>query len=149
MTKTHINRLRKLGMFLITDVPKSKFDMDYIFLMDENKKLTDKVSASCGTAACAMGWATTVFPKELKIDSFDPMQPSGRPTIEYGICHVPSGKRDFAAAAVFFGLMMSEVSYLFGADANRGKSAARIGVKILRFCRKKEKSLQPVAEKSM
>ena len=55
-------RLLKLADFLET-VPENQFDMNVWVHLGNKTSLGD-----CGTAGCALGWATKIFP-ELKITS--------------------------------------------------------------------------------
>lgn len=51
-----LNRLLKLAEFLETKVPRKQFDMrNWVGASWKGEK-----NLSCGTTACAMGWATTI-----------------------------------------------------------------------------------------
>lgn len=50
-------RLLKLAEFLETKVPAARFDLAYWV---DPKTWKGKADLSCGTSACAMGWATTM-----------------------------------------------------------------------------------------
>lgn len=64
---TAINRLKKLVKKL-EKVKDKKFDMEF---WSNNRESEDREIScnleACGTTACALGWATTVFPKSLKL----------------------------------------------------------------------------------
>lgn len=64
MNKQQASRLLTLAYFLKTRVDPAKFDMRSYCNPDDD--LT-----SCGTTACAMGWATVVFPEQFELRGDD------------------------------------------------------------------------------
>ena len=66
----HKRRLLKLARFLRTEVAKREadgdldlFDMFEWLRHDRNGHMHRRASLSCGTPACAAGWATAIFPE--------------------------------------------------------------------------------------
>lgn len=55
-----VNKLKKVN--------SKKFDMHHWIFNKKEQNLTNP--NSCGTVACALGWATTIFPRSLKILSY-------------------------------------------------------------------------------
>ena len=105
-------RLLKLANFLEHKVPEARFNMRVWFGGEKDKKFSQH---ECGTTACALGWATVVFPKDLQHSDWD------------NPIHVASGRRGFNAAKIFFELSIEQVYFLF--DASEGSPtdvAARI-----------------------
>lgn len=91
------NRLRKLAKFLREKVPLKKFDMGEWADLDFKPN-------KCGTAACAAGWATTIFRKQgLRLNNGS----LGNPRPEY--------KGDFGIDSLvkFFDLKETQARYLF------------------------------------
>lgn len=97
-------RLLKLAKFLREEVPRDRFDY-WTFAGPD----WDGSSMTCGTKACALGWATTIpaFHRAGLRMELHPEYNSVRFTVE--------GKYmdPFEAGAVFFGLEGSESDYLF------------------------------------
>jgi len=87
VTKIHKARIRKLADFLATVVhkadvrvrkatensgePREKFDMGYWAEGIGKDKKLGVTKAKCGTSACAMGWATVVFPRTIHLNEDD------------------------------------------------------------------------------
>lgn len=95
-------RLLKLADFLET-LPRKRFDYD-TWVGNDWKGAPD---LSCGTTACALGWATTM--PELRAEG---LHLSGTPT--YGwVTHEPTGATGEDAAMEVFGLDYDEAVYLF------------------------------------
>lgn len=65
MNKTQAGRLLTLAYYLKTEVPTVHFRMDaYFEIGDPRRSEQDNLEQHvCGTTACALGWATVVFPK--------------------------------------------------------------------------------------
>lgn len=114
------NRLRALAYFLLT-LPEEKFNMriwagrnsteTYNFVLNEFSCDLNK----CGTAACAFGWASEIFPElERTPDGFRIVKPGatrGRKSkTAYSIDEI------IALAAKFFGLRYAEADYLFAPE---------------------------------
>lgn len=64
MNQEQADRLLKLASFLRTEVPPDKFDMKWF----TNARGDGICLQDCGTTACALGWATVVFPGEFHFD---------------------------------------------------------------------------------
>lgn len=114
-------RLAKLADFLET-VPRKRFDMrvwayaqeKFVFRKDKPVVTT---SPECGTSACALGWATAVFPRHLMLTAL--------PTCQCGECRDREPRRaevvlrenpkveGFDAAEKFFALTMPQAYELF------------------------------------
>lgn len=99
MNKIQRNRLRKLINFMKTEVKKEWFDFgvwaDHGF--EEQK---------CGTQACALGWATQLFPRHMELYISD----NNRSTLIRSL-----DKKCFGieVAMNFFGLHQVDADYLF------------------------------------
>lgn len=94
-------RLEKLAKFL-DELPENRLDM---------RRWADEAfcESDCNTVACALGWSAVVFPRSIKIDSWDAL--SG-PYYRYGDRLF---YREDAGSAFFFGrkgLNMSEFLFL-------------------------------------
>jgi hypothetical protein len=94
-------RLLKLANFLENDVPPPRFKMD------EWSDTRDFAPEVCGTAACAIGWATTI--PAFRIEGFTGKQ-SDQANIVY-----PSYRsyESWEAVEKFFGLGKRKAEYLF------------------------------------
>jgi hypothetical protein len=72
MNTTERRRLRKLGKFMLTVVPR-RFDMR-VYLSEKFSApyLAKQHLTNCGTSACALGWAGYLFPRlSAKAYSFE------------------------------------------------------------------------------
>ena len=87
-----------------TAITKGYLDLDALFPHDTHSIAVDE----CGTAGCALGWATAVFPAlslEFYRSEYDATVVYNHPTL---------GKLESTdAAKAFFGLDESETEYLF------------------------------------
>lgn len=97
-------KLLKLAAFLRT-IPTKKFDMDHW------SKTPEINATTCGTAACACGWGTTIFkryknPLKLVLEEDYP----GYNPVPIIAC---GEERGFDAAATFFEISNNEANYLF------------------------------------
>lgn len=112
----NVERLLKLADFL-EKIPEDHFDMDNWVSVDsfvdeetyviEQKHLPgDPEKLSCGTTACAFGWATALWPEELY---FDGCHVRLQDESEDPFFHL-SG---FSAAREFFGLQSPDLADLF------------------------------------
>ncbi len=118
MNRTVSNRrLLKLANFLATSVPKEQFDYEVIAESPPGEEIKDTVGLSCGTSACALGWAGTIpeFRKRglrLEINEEDPTQadvtfrPEGE---DYSV----NSYKNLHAGAIFFGISNEEADTLF------------------------------------
>lgn len=94
----HRRRLRKLAAFLESDYIKPKwFNMD-VWATDGFKE------KKCGTAACALGWATVIF-RDLTLNKYD--------------TPIYQGASDFEAGEKFFEISEEEAGYIFSSDSYR------------------------------
>ncbi len=100
MNKTQASRLLTLAWYLKTEVPPSRFSMD---LYAESADLH-----RCGTAACAFGWSTIVFPDQFRLETL------------CGFVNVFHGSKrcdyDSRFAKGFFGIDNDESYHLFSGD---------------------------------
>jgi hypothetical protein len=102
--KVYINRLLKLADFLMT-VPKERFDFGS--WVGEDWK--GKPNLSCGTTACALGWATTI-PLLRKAGLMLKFTPDEYSSVT--LKHNPNTSSEYAGMEVF-GLTLDEFEYLF------------------------------------
>ena len=130
-------RMLKLADYLENVVSKhpigkdgqKKFDMAFWFLRSAGCKATKPgiTPASCGTSACALGWATVVFPRQLKLtrpelvdDWFTDATGKYQSDVKFG------NKDGFLAAAAFFGITEDAADDLFGPENRSAKQEAKI-----------------------
>lgn len=114
-------RLLKLADFLET-VPKDNFDMGVVY-EDEGMFAGDcapkypQPKKHCGTAACAMGWATA-------IPSF---RKAGLHLGEDGEVYFEGSSYSFESAEIFFDILDEEATFLFtrSGAGNTPKQVAR------------------------
>lgn len=100
-------RLLKLAAFLEA-LPRKSFDYTHWAGVGFKGKLT----TSCGTTACALGWAAAIPSfRRLGLRLTDP-DPYGWRTVQ----DIRSGARHFNAAIDVFCLTMPEAEYLFTPD---------------------------------
>lgn len=149
MNKIQAKKLLRLADFLDKKVSRktgkqgqAKFNMGHFFHKSPDCKAERPGlgTVSCGTSACALGWATALWPKDLRI----------RIENEPHVCHVWCPKpclwrdmplvgtvilkgrkkgeeeEDFAAAQAFFGLTKGESYKLFGGFRRTAKREAEI-----------------------
>lgn len=95
MNKTQASRLLTLAHFLKTEIDRRQFSM-----------IIYREDTGCGTAACALGWATTIWPETFQVRGG--LLYSGKERISYGDIKVET----------FFGLDTFEACSLFGPDHN-------------------------------
>lgn len=140
MPKIKAKRLLKLADKLKT-VPDANFNMGQWFGDDTTSlgaTLPDPIM--CGTAACALGWATTIpeFHRAglglfRSYGSFVPclfsMKGDGYPVVARGL----------EAGQVFFGLTYEQANDLFGIEKDVGKTAKEMAAKIRRLVKKASK----------
>lgn len=133
MTKRQRERILKLADFLEGPLAEAerrtgrrKFDMErYSSYVDDpafEKRAPRKVGVTkelCNTAACALGWATVVFPRSLKL--------SGEYS-DVNLIHGSAGSAEMDAEK-FFGMSEHQVSKAFYTGWKRTPAAA---AKILR-----------------
>jgi len=121
MTKTHKNRLAKLRDFLKTSFNAKgtggKLSIETDFEMDHFAQVGFK-EKKCGTSACALGWATTVFPKHLRIvevtdDDYDSEVDDLNLCSTVRVQNIKTKAMDFDAGEEFFGLTVYQAEYLF------------------------------------
>ena len=97
-------RLFQLAEFLET-VDEDRFDMQCWASSDT---LNDPKWSS---SACALGWATMLFPQDLQL-----VKDIDRDI--WTVRHIPSGKVEFRAATEFFSIPFEVADELFGDDGN-------------------------------
>ena len=115
MNKIQAGRLLTLAYFLKTEVPPELFDMySYCSRRLSGLGFPKEHLGECGTTACALGWATVVFPQKFRfgptggIVPIGPDNPSNTP-IRYS--YEPYQK--------FFGISAEEAEQLFASCHNR------------------------------
>ena len=132
MNKTQAGRLLTLAYFLKKQVPEEQFDLR-TFLSCKNWSLANVQAIAqafidgapkCGTTACALGWATHVFPYKFRITQFGAFAVDG---VVFGSC-VP-------AVCDFFGITVPDWEYLFGGGNRR---SARQEAKVIEQLVKKQ-----------
>lgn len=126
MNAKHKARLLKLAKFLREEVKPEEFDLGYFIYTGPGFKPPADVfhmSHWCGTTACALGWATRIWPKEFWFSTT-------------GDCASFKSK-DGLYGEQFFGITDDQWEYLFGCNRVRSpKQEARI---IENFVRRIEK----------
>lgn len=105
----HAAHLRRLAFYLRNDVRDERFNLA-TWVGNDDVPWEGMDDLSCGTTACAMGWATTIPEfKELGLrlerNSF-----SGQGYLVFG------EKKHFSAAAEFLDITEKEAEYLFNPD---------------------------------
>lgn len=135
-------RLLKLAAVLKT-VPSKHFDMMACWVAGEDIESAQSFGAkglgtpkTCGTTACAMGWACTVpeFKRAgLKMQGFEP--------------HFKNAC-GFTAAEKFFDISENDAAFLFGAE-NEGITPKQEAARIIKFVetRKKIERVKKTVEK--
>lgn len=120
-------RLAKLADFLEI-VPSKRFGMtmwaytNNQFVLNNKGEPVVTTAPECRTSACALGWATAVFPRELALRVI-PINPKCRCSIcrlENRVADVvlrkDPNKEGFAAAEEFFSLSEEQALTLFDVD---------------------------------
>lgn len=144
MNAVQARRLLQLADYLEKEVGakrgkggKAKFDMRAWFEKLEGCTATRPGldEASCGTSACAFGWAAALWPRSLETIHDDD-------TGVGNVKHRQTGATGADAAAVFFGLNEQEVDHLFMPSTNGGFNitprTAKAEAKVIRnFVRRK------------
>lgn len=127
MTATQRKRLLKLADFIVEKVPAGRFDMG-LFGAYANLNVNPH---TCGTAGCALGWATVLFKKTGVV-------------FEGG---VPRYKRrgGYAVGVPLFGITYDESEQLFTGEKT-GRSAKQVRRDILRLVARLDKETQSVAK---
>ena len=106
------DRLRILAAFLLDRVPGEHFRVGIWGQEGFARR-------ECGTAACALGWATICFPEDgLRMD-YSEAGPSGG-TVVYGDTF------GFDAARSFFEIPLSHATWLFATPGRRNDVARRL-----------------------
>lgn len=102
----HVDRLRRLAFHLRNDVKDEVFNLA-TWVGNDDVPWEGKEDLSCGTSACAMGWATTIPEfKQLGLH-LERLSPSGQGFIVFGEF------KHFEAAAKFMDITYKESEYLF------------------------------------
>jgi len=113
MKRIHRERLQKLARFLKT-IPEELFDMTHWMELDKNGHMHRKASIKCGTPACAMGWATSIFPELYYESEWAEIKIKGH-TYSSSL-----SQRSLETAKVFFGVSNAGFRKLFsGIHENR------------------------------
>ncbi len=115
-------KLLKLAAFLrdeVATLPPGRFNMARF--ATEADLRTDP---ECGTAACAFGWATVVWPQELWLEVAPNIWPLGE---FLDVMLEGSTARNFGAAGEFFRLGWREVDALFGTVRQDGGESITAG----------------------
>lgn len=124
MNATQAGRLLTLAYFLKTEVPRNKFDMGQWGFVSEWDMIEDDVNTYlirrpddyCGTKACALGWATAIWPKRFQLE-FDGCTQA---------CVAMDGVgHDQVGVAAFFGISEYDYFDLFHGGGNTPKQKAR------------------------
>jgi hypothetical protein len=104
-----VDRLEKLAIYLLHDVPEAGFDMS-------SWGQTGFAEGECGATACALGWATRCFPGEgLRMVARD-----GGATVSY------DGEYAYDAARRFFEIPYRHAAKLFSAPGTTEDVAHRL-----------------------
>lgn len=107
MNKTQAGRLLTLAHFLKTEVEPLEFDMGHYTEGELPHGKHKGSQLDCGSSACALGWATVVFPETFWFES----------SLHWGtLLNV-----DYCdhTTRSFFGLVEDEPYYLFGENHRR------------------------------
>ena len=102
-----IKKLEKLAT-LLEALPRERFDYEHWV----GPKWEGKKDLSCGTTACALGWATTLF-KKLELRACVDEASMGDRTMYCEVVLAGTDLEDFGAAAKFFNISMSQAEVLF------------------------------------
>jgi hypothetical protein len=138
LTAIHKRRLNKLADFLdkqVSKLPKRRFSMiSYSNMAIDREGRTlfrEKLEPSCGTSACACGFATAIF-RDLKLEYSS--------SWEYtNLINIKTGEVNDQAVEDFFGVQGgTEFEHVFGCDKKRTpKQEAKI---IRQFIKHKEQN---------
>lgn len=143
--KNGLKKLKRLAEFLMTNVERKKFIFssfakftDVSMYTSSSAERTCSANHKCCTKACALGWATTIWPKHLKLS-----------TGYYGTDVIlinsgyEAGYENFEAAEQFFDITYDEAIDLFAPNEKLGKYATpkQVAKNILKFVKQKEKEL--------
>ena len=101
--RPELDKLIQLADFLETEVEDSRFDMFHWASEGFSQY-------RCNTAACALGWATVIWPDELKISDDNSIYYRPDLSSKYA-------DWDFDAGAAFFNIMRLEARDLFDPTA--------------------------------
>ena len=106
------DRIEELARFLLNRVPDDRFDLSAW----GQKGFAEH---ECGTAACALGWATVCFPEDgLRMDYSEASARGG--TVLYG------NEVGFAAARSFFEIPLDHATRLLATPGSREEVARRL-----------------------
>lgn len=113
MNKTQASRLLTLAWFLKTEVPEDEFKMSSFC----GEKRTGHMKHECGTTACALGWATAIWPETFSL------RPSA--LIDESVLQVRGRYTSYYDAPIrgWFGIDKGEALDTFGPSA---RSAAQV-----------------------
>lgn len=131
-----MKKLEKLNVLadFIEKLPPRKLHMDDYASLNGSTKLDP---FKCKSAACAIGWATRVFPRsfKLEVDTGDlaemkELKEEGEDVSDYcptaTVIHRSSGETDDQAGAVFFGIDPIHASILFGPEQRGHKTPKQV-----------------------
>lgn len=144
LSKLAVRRLTKLADYIMT-VPREHFDMGaWVQKYDADVGLipfhSDVVTATCGTSACAIGWATAipafkkaglrayVIPEKRDLVIICDRKPKNAELKAYR-----SNENSAAAAARFFNISFEDAEYLFWSKDSMGIESPK---QWSRMCRK-------------
>lgn len=120
MNKIQAGRCLTLAWFLRTEVPEECFDQGVWGNTRDASLEKKKVSLTptCGTSACALGWATTVWPKRFRMNFQYSEDDHLSGVVEYfngkswEKCGLTDAQRK--PLAEWFGLSLAELYEVFG-----------------------------------
>lgn len=135
MSKEQAGRLLTLAYFLKTQVPEEQFDQNsYCMIKTGNNPL---IKPTCGTSACALGWATVAFPDKFEMQPLDKGDLRCDGTMYLDVLDAITGEvmeGDHESITEFFGLNLNEPEHpdfesegwqLFGTDPMTPKQKAK------------------------
>jgi hypothetical protein len=137
MDRSESNRRLKVLAAYLRTVPESQFDLGS--WVGEDWK--GKPDLSCGTTACAVGWATTIPEFQqlgLRLYRSDPEYDMNEASPEF------EGLHSFTAVSCFFGIDVDKVNYLFMGHRYplRKRTPNDVAVRILEFVASRERVLR-------
>jgi len=118
MNKVHRRRILKLAAFLAGPVKRAAKRSGRRKLNMEEYANSCEIGLKpiqCGTSACALGWATLVFPRSLSLNYFDPERAHEDEAFKAAWPYLNGERMDFSEIGeAFFGMDSWQAEKAFG-----------------------------------
>jgi hypothetical protein len=138
MNQKQAGRLLTLAYYLKTEVPTKRLKQDYwgYSTCKSNLNKIGSLDSVCGTSGCALGWATNIWPRNLRLtfNDLDYLNYSEGELLPFATVEFCMNSGQWVESDIFtnqiliedfFGLTRSELDEVFGAEKMTPKQKAK------------------------